>query len=210
MKEAREFEAEGEEKAVRAAAKELGITEEEVEYRVVEEGSRGFLGMGGHPTRILVSLPGPEKEAPSSIEDEIRAFQVEVLRHMRLNLDVEVESKEDHLELKMNGPDRDGLLQNRAELLEAFQYLLNRIFGRRLGKRILADCDGFRGRKEEELRQIAKRVAEKVKLTGTKQELGLMNPYERRIVHLTVAAEEGVSSSSHGEGFLKRITVMPA
>ena len=88
---------------------------------------------------------------------------------------------------------------------------MNRIFSKKLdGLRIIADCDGFRQKKEEELRQIAKRAAEKVKLSGERQQLGSMNPYERRIVHLAVADEEGVSSESNGNGFMKRITIAPA
>ena len=89
-------------------------------------------------------------------------------------------------------------------------YLLNRVFATRLsGQRIVTDCDGFRMRKEEELRQIAQRVSQRVKLTGTQEVLGLMNPHERRIVHMAVAEEEGVTTESDGEGFMKRITILP-
>lgn len=215
MKEAREFEASDEQEAVRAAARELGIPEEDVTYLVTDPGSKGILGVGSRPTKIVVTLP-PEGDdqglaSPTPAEEEIRDFQAQMLGRMRLNLDVKVESSEDHVHVRMSGQDRDMVLQNRAELLEAFQYILNRIYSKRLeGVRILADCDGFRQKKEEELRQIAKRVSERVKLTGVEQQLGLMNPYERRIVHLAVAAEEGVSTESSGEGFMKRVTIMPA
>ena len=145
-----------------------------------------------------------------SIEREVRAFQVEVLERMGFELSVEVQSTEENILVEMSGPDRDEVLQEKAELLETFQYLLNRVFATRLsGRRIVADCDGFRMRKEEELRQIAQRVSERVKLTGTKEVLGLMNPHERRIVHMAVAEEEGVTTESDGEGFMKRIAILP-
>ncbi len=211
MVEAREFEAAGEQDAVRAAARELGIKEEDLEYRVIEEGTKGFFGVGGRPTRIVVTVPDPEKQADGpSIEEEIRGFQKKMLGAMRMELDIETKTTDDYIYLCMDGPDKDLLLQSRAELLEVFQYLLNRIFGKRLdGKRVLADCDGYRNKKEEELKQIAKRVSDKVKKTGIEEELGVMNPYERRIVHLAVAAEDGVSSASRGEGFMKRVTITP-
>jgi spoIIIJ-associated protein len=145
-----------------------------------------------------------------SIEEEIRAFQIEVLKHMRFDLRVAVESTDENVVLEMSGTDRDEVLQDKAELLETFQYLLNRIFGSRLeNRRIVADCDGFRRRKEEELRQIAQKASQRVKLTGDKEVLGLMNPHERRIVHLAVAEEGGVTTVSDGEGFMKRITILP-
>ncbi len=145
-----------------------------------------------------------------SVEEEVRAFQAEVLERMGFDLRIEVESTDENILVEMSGPDRDDLLQEKAELLETFQYLLNRVFATRLsGQRIVTDCDGFRMRKEEELRQIAQRVSQRVKLTGTQEVLGLMNPHERRIVHMAVAEEEGVTTESDGEGFMKRITILP-
>jgi spoIIIJ-associated protein len=211
MMEAREFEAADEKEAVRAAARELGIKEEDVDYRIADEGSKGFLGMGGRPARIVVTIPS-QKEAGQqpSIEDEIRNFQEQVVAGMQLELEIQSEETPNYIHIRMNGADQDLVLQNRAELLEVFQYLMNRVFGRRLdGKRVLADCAGFRLKKEEELKQIAKRVSEKVKQSGIEEELSMMNPYERRIVHLAVAEEEGVQSSSRGDGFMKRITILP-
>ncbi len=147
-----------------------------------------------------------------AILEEIREFQAELLRHMGLELELQIEPTPEHILVQLTGPDRDLMLQDRAELLEANQYLLTRIFGQKLpeGQRIVVDCDGFRGRKEQELRAIAAKASEKAKRTGLRQELGLMNPYERRIVHLAVAEDREVTSSSSGEGFMKRVTIAPA
>ena len=145
-----------------------------------------------------------------SIEQEVQAFQAEMIERMGFDLQVEVESTDENILVELSGPDRDEVLQEKAELLETFQYLLNRAFATRLsGRRIVADCEGYRQRKEEELRQIAQRVSERVKLTGAKEVLGRMNPHERRIVHMAVAEQEGVTTESDGEGFMKRITILP-
>ncbi|MGH9459840.1 MAG: protein jag [Vicinamibacteria bacterium] len=144
------------------------------------------------------------------IEEEIQAFQQEVVERMGLDLQVSVESTEESVRLDMTGADRDEVLQDRAELLETFQYLLNRIFGTRLSdRRVVVDCDDFRKRKEAELRQIAQRISDRVRSTGNKEVLGLMNPHERRIVHLEVAEQAGVTTVSEGDGFLKRVTILP-
>jgi spoIIIJ-associated protein len=119
---------------------------------------------------------------------------------------------EETLRVDLSGEDRDLVLCNRAEVLEALQYLLNRTFGRdsRESQRVLVDCDGYRARKEAELREIALRVSDRVRRTGAREELGLMNPYERRIVHLAVAETEGVTTVSAGEGVMKRVIILPA
>jgi spoIIIJ-associated protein len=218
MKEAREFEAATEEEAVRAAARELGVNEQDLEYELAEPPSKGILGMGTRPARIVVMVEaseepvsGGEDVGEPSLERDVLDFQSRIIRAMQLELKAEAESTEEHLKIELVGPDRDIVLQSRAELLEAFQYLLNRTFSRSLGGlRILVDCDGFRRKKEEELRQIAKRISERVRMTGQSEELGMMNPYERRIVHLTVADEEGVTSESAGNGFLKRVVIFPS
>ncbi len=218
MKEAREFEAATEEEAVSAAARELGVKEAELSYEVMDGGAKGILGVGTRPARIVVmvvsedgDLGEQEGDVGSSLERQVEEFLSQMVQMMHLELSTKVESNEEYLKVELSGPDRDIVLQSRAELLEAFQYLLNRTFGRSLiGVRILVDCDGFRRQKEEELQQIAMRVSERVKLTGQSEELGMMNPYERRIVHLTIAEEDGVSSESTGGGFMKRVVIFPS
>jgi spoIIIJ-associated protein len=133
--------------------------------------------------------------------------------HLGWDLAVRVEEADpETIRVDLSGEDRDLVLCNRAEVLEALQYLLNRTFGRenREAQRILVDCDGYRARKEAELREIALRVSERVRRTGAREELGLMNPYERRIVHLTVAETEGVTTVSAGDGVMKRVIILPA
>ncbi len=215
MKDAREYEASDLKEAVRIAARELQIEEDLLEYEILDSGAKGFLGVGGRPVRIVVNMgrQGLQDKtgAANTIDQEILSFLTDVLEKMGSELGVHIERSDEYMYVTMDGRDKDLILQNKAELLEAFQYLLNRIFSRKLdGLRIIADCGGFRKKKEEELRQIAKRVSEKVKSSGERQELSLMNPYERRIVHLAVADEEGVSSESSGDGFMKRVVIMPA
>lgn len=151
-------------------------------------------------------------ESQRAPEAEIAAFVEKMVGHLDWDLAVTVASGDaDTVVVDLSGEDRDALLCNRAEVLEVFQYLLNRIFGRDAkNHRIVVDCDGYRSRKEAELKEIARRVSERVRRTGSPEELGLMNPYERRIVHLAVAETEGVTTESTGDGVMKRVVILPS
>ena len=72
------------------------------------------------------------------------------------------------------------------------------------------DCEFFRKRKEKSLRDFALDVAHRVSESGRNEILDLMNPYERRIVHIAANQVPGITSESLGEGFLKRVKIFPA
>jgi spoIIIJ-associated protein len=146
-----------------------------------------------------------------SVEDSVRDLIDQMLDHLDWDLDVEVDGDDpETLKVELYGEDREILVRNEAEVLEVFQYLTNRIFGRELSdRRIVVDCEGFRARKEAELIEVAARVSERVLRTGEEEELARMNPYERRIVHLAVAELEGVTTESEGDGVMKRVIILP-
>jgi spoIIIJ-associated protein len=83
------------------------------------------------------------------------------------------------------------------------------VFRHRLpgAQRILVDCQGYRKDKDTELRQMARFLMDKVKTSGGPQEIGPLNPYARRLVHLTVAEDPDLSSESIGDAFLKSIVI---
>jgi len=146
-----------------------------------------------------------------SLADDVQEFMEQMVEHLDWELGVDVvESDPEVLRVVLSGDDRELVVGNRAEILDVFQYLANRIFGRDLDdRRLVVDCDGYRARKELELQEIAARVSERVKQTGEEEELSRMNPYERRVVHLAVAEIEGVSTESEGDGVMKRVVIFP-
>ena len=147
----------------------------------------------------------------NSLAGDVREFMEQMVEHLDWELGVDiVESDPEVLRVDLSGEDRELMIRNRAEILDVFQYLANRIFGRDLGeRRLMVDCEGYRARKELELKEIAARVSERVKRSGEEEELGRMNPYERRIVHLAVAEIDGVTTESEGEGVMKRVVIFP-
>ena len=98
------------------------------------------------------------------------------------------------------------LVRRGGEGLQALQHLVATAFRRQLGddNRVVVDCNGFRKEKDLELKQMARYIAEKARSSGMPQEMGPLNPYERRIVHLAIAEDPGVTSESIGDAFMKR------
>ena len=101
------------------------------------------------------------------------------------------------------------LVRHRGEPLKALQHVVDMAFGRQLDgdKRVFVDALGYRAGKDVELRQMARLLAEKVKQTGVDQQLGPLNPYERRLVHLSVAEVPGVATESVGDAFSKTVLI---
>jgi spoIIIJ-associated protein len=93
--------------------------------------------------------------------------------------------------------------------LQALQHIVATAFRRQLSEdnRVVIDCNGFRKDKDLELRQMARFVAEKARSTGVPQEMGPLNPYERRIVHLAIAEDPTVTSESIGDAFMKTVII---
>ena len=136
-------------------------------------------------------------------------FITSVTAAMGLTLQAEVEETPDHLRINLTGEGADTLLRRKGEALDALQVIVNTAFRRdaRGDRHYLVDTLGFRKSKDMELRQMTQFLMEKAKTTGALQEIGPLNPYARRIVHLTVADDETLTSESTGDAFLKTVII---
>jgi spoIIIJ-associated protein len=122
---------------------------------------------------------------------------------------VNVEETSDGPRLNLSGEEAELLARHRGEPLKALQHVVDMAFGRTLDgeKRIFVDALEYRKGKDVELRQMAKFLAEKAKQTGIDQQLGPLNPYERRIVHMAVAEVPGATTESVGDAFSKTVLI---
>ena len=192
------------EEAIAAALAELGVSREETDITVIDEGSKAFLGMfGGKDAVVLVKKNfQPEREAES--------FLREIFLTMGLIVKIKAEMKDKHLFVELTGDDMGILIGKRGQTLDALQYLValtcNRIDGEYY--RITLDCGNYREKREATLKALASRIAAKVKKTGRSQLLEPMNPYERRIIHAVVSEIEGVTSKSKGEEPNRRVVIL--
>lgn len=145
----------------------------------------------------------------SHLDDRVIQFISQVTSAMGLSLEAASEETPDHLRVNLTGEGADVLLRRKGEALDALQVIVNTAFRRdeRGERHYLVDAMGFRKGKDAELRQMAQFLMEKARTSGTPQEIGPLNPYARRIVHLTVAEDDAMTSESIGDAFLKTVLI---
>jgi spoIIIJ-associated protein len=143
------------------------------------------------------------------IDQQVMDFVTDVTSAMGLELSVTVEETPDNIRLNLAGDGADVLLRRKGEALDALQVIVNTAFRRdaRGDRHYVVDALGFRKGKDAELRQMAKFLMEKAKTSGSPQEIGPLNPYARRIVHLAVAEDPEMTSESIGDAFLKTVVI---
>ena len=142
----------------------------------------------------------------ADLETRMVAFVEAVTAAMGLSVEVACTPIEDGTRITLDGEDGEVLLRRKAVGLDALQHVVNAAFrSEHTRGHIAVDCLDYRKSKDEELRQTATLLAERVRTSGETQEIGPLNPYARRIVHIAVADEPGVSSESIGDAFLKTV-----
>jgi len=136
-------------------------------------------------------------------------FLTRVTSALGISTTIDLEQTADGPRINIGGADAELLVRHRGEPLKALQHVVDMAYGRTLSdeRRVFVDALEYRKGKDIELRQIARLLAEKVKQTGLDQQLGPLNPYERRIVHLAVAEIPGVTSESIGDAFSKTVHI---
>lgn len=140
---------------------------------------------------------------------EIATFVQHVVDAMGLALKAETEELPDGLRVNLTGEDGQVLIRRQGEALAALQHVVSSVFRTDAAekRRLIVDCLDFRKGKDAELRQMALFLAGKVRESGLAQEIGPLNPYERRIVHLAVGEVESVTSESIGDAFEKTVII---
>jgi spoIIIJ-associated protein len=144
-----------------------------------------------------------------SLTTDIATFVQNVVNAMGVSLTGAIEETPEGTRINLEGDDGAALIRRGGEGLQALQHLVATAFRRQLGddNRIIIDCNGFRRDKDVELRQMARHMAEKARTSGLAQEMGPLNPYERRIVHLEIAEDPKASSESIGDAFMKTVII---
>ncbi len=145
----------------------------------------------------------------SDLDERVITFLQDVTGAMGLTLDVATEETPDHVRLNLTGDDADVFLRRNGEPLDALQVIVNTAFRRdeRGDRHYVVDALGFRKEQDEALRIKARGLADKVQASGESEELGPLNPYARRIVHMAVSENPAVTTESQGEDFMKVVVI---
>jgi spoIIIJ-associated protein len=187
------------EEAISLAEHRLKLPREKFNYEIVTEKTRLF----GMKCKEIVIRAWPKDD---EVENAAERFLDRLMTVLPLELTYQVKKRADILFVIFDGPDKAILLRNDGSLLLAIQHVLNKISP----IKVQVDCEFYRKRKEKKLKDYAQRVARQVADSGRDEILELMNPYERRIVHIVANETPGVTSESLGEGFLKKVKIFKA
>jgi spoIIIJ-associated protein len=146
------------------------------------------------------------------MNDAIQSFLERLVDAAGLELSVTTESRGgDAYHVVLSGPDRGLLLGRNGELLDALEYVVNRAFGRQLGEgKIVLDSGNFRAMREQELRMMAEKAAERVRSSRQPFTFEPMPPSERRVIHVALADDKTVRTESVGNGSERKVKVVPA
>jgi spoIIIJ-associated protein len=201
------------EEAIELALKELDAERGQVEIDVVSEGKAGLLGIvGGEPARVRVTVleqaTDVVKVTSDIIERLVDLMDVDVVVNLRSAEREDVGGPV----FDITGDDSGLLIGRRGETLKSLQFMVGILASRKMEQRVnlFLDVSGYQERRYKSLNNLARRVADRVASSGRPVTLEPMPPDERRIVHLALAENPEVTTTSTGEGDGRQITVTPA
>jgi len=193
------------EEAVSVALAELGVRREDVEVEVLDEGSKGLLGLfGGRPARVRVTVR-------EGVADRAVRLLGEIMRCMGLDPQFAVGERDNEVFIDIKGKSLGVVIGRRGETLDALQYLVNLCANKNQGqrKKIWLDVEGYRRRREESLERLAMRLADRARQKGRNIVLEPMSSHERRIIHLALQSRDDVCTFSEGEEPFRKIVIAP-
>lgn len=193
------------EEAVEMALKELDATRDEVDVEVLEEPSKGILGLiKVKPARVKVILKeNPLNRASGLLKD--------IFQNMDLDVKIKISEKEKTMFINLEGPELGILIGRRGETLDALQYLVNLSANKNqeTRKKIIIDIEGYRNRREKTLQRLALKLADKAKQRGRNVVLEPMSSQERRIIHTALQGRDDIYTFSEGEEPYRKIIISP-
>ena len=197
--------------AVAAAVAELGVpSKENIEYTVIEEPKKGLFGIGAAPAKISAkAVFKGELLALEFINQLVKDMGIDVTVEMK---DVEGSDKDCKL-IDITGEGAGALIGHHGDTLDSIQYLANLAANKRVNGvkpsyvKITVDAENYRAKRENTLRELARRMADKVLKQKRSVMLEPMNPYERRIIHSEIQNIEGVSTNSIGSENNRKIVI---
>lgn len=170
------------------------------------------------PVEKTEAAPQEDAKAPADREEErqaaaaaAKAFLEEIFRAMGMDLLIEkfISRKDEEIILKIHGDGIGVLIGKHGQTLDALQYLTNLAGnrGRKNWNRIILDAENYRERRRETLERLARNLADRVKRTRKKAMLEPMNPYERKIVHMSLQNDPAVTTYSEGEEPYRKVVI---
>jgi len=194
-----------------SACEELGIPRSEVDIEVLEEGSKGVLGIGSRNAKIRVTVKN-ENLSEKGLKSK-KALE-SILNYLIPTFSVLLKEGPEKIRLDIKDTNDKGLLiGKRGEMIKSLEYIVGKIAGKNCedgrDKRVAIDIDGYKRRKEDNISKLVKETARRVRKMKKPVSLEPMSAAERRIAYLTLKREGGVSYETKIEQEQKRIIITP-
>jgi spoIIIJ-associated protein len=195
------------EEAIEEASRRFNVNRNDLKTQTLEEGSKGFLGIGSKPARVKVSLK------PQAIVPFAEGILTRLLRGMGLPDTVKILKDSDgNSVLNIEGPSSGTLIGRHGNTLESLQYLVLKVVLRMTGDEkanITVDVENYLERQKDKLKELAVSLAVKAKETGVEIPMRPMSSKDRRVVHLALKEHEHVTTESRGEGLRRKVVIVP-
>ncbi len=180
----------------------LGLTREEAEIAVLEEGKKKLFG--AVKAKVQITKKVSDAKRASDFVDEL-------LEILNISAVSEIVDEEENIKIDIKTTNSSRVIGKHGDVLDAIQTLAGAVanIGRNDYKKVVVDCENYRGQREETLRELAEKLAKKAVEKGRKMTLEPMNPYERRIIHSALANNADVKTISEGKEPVRYIAVIP-
>ena len=204
MKRILEIKSKNQEDAIKIALEQLNVNESDLEIEVLEQPTKGFLGLIG-------SKEGTYKFTVKETEIDIaKSFVENILKNSNVEAIVKVKQDNNVIKVNIEGDCAACLIGRRGETLDSIQFLtglaLNKI-NKESDFRVLVDIENYRSKREDSLVRYANKMAREVAKTKKTKKLDYMNPYERRIVHSALQNDKYVTTYSEGTDPYRRLVI---
>jgi spoIIIJ-associated protein len=192
------------EEALNKALIELGTNKDMVDIEVLDHGSKGLFNViGVKPAKIRVS-------SKYNYIEEARNFIAHILNCMEIEARIDIKEENDVIAINLSGEKMGVIIGYRGETLDSIQYLVSLVVNKvheLPHKKVILDTENYRSKREETLKGVAIKTANRVKKTRKVFKLEPMNPYERRIIHSALQEDVFVNTYSEGDEPFRRVVI---
>jgi spoIIIJ-associated protein len=192
------------EEAVKNALTELKVAEDKIEVEVLDAGNKGFFNfIGARLAKVKIKVK-------RDYIYEAKTFIRDILDSMGVKAEIRIKEEDNVIKMSLTGPEMGILIGYRGETLDSLQYLISLVVNKGHEveyKRVILDTENYRLKREETLKRLARRIADKVRKTGRFVKLEPMNPYERRVIHSALQNDSYVNTYSEGDEPFRRVVV---
>jgi len=193
------------EEAIEVGLKELDKTRDQVDVKIIEIPSKGFLGfIGTKMAKVKITIIDDP-------EEDVKKFLRDLFIGMDLEVEVKTKIEENVLNVNLEGPNMGVVIGRRGQTLDSVQYLASLVVNKNRDEylKVFIDTENYRQKREETLIRLANKMAGKVRKVGKTLVLEPMNPYERRIIHATLQGNPFVQTYSEGEEPYRKVAITP-